>query len=258
MSKLLLVDDDAVVRYGLRTSIPWEDYGIEAVFEAANGEQGLQVFREKKPDIVLTDIKMPVRDGLWLCREIAALNPDVPMIIMSGYEDFDYARQAVHLGVREYIVKPVDADLLTETLARVARENSAEREAEPAVLRELQLRRETLSPATLRAVEYVRANYMRPVTVRTVAAALYLSESHLSHQFKADTNYNFIEFLNRYRIDCSKALLLHPDLKLMDIAEMVGYQNYKHFHTNFVRFTGQTPRRYQAAALNGESEAREP
>ena len=259
MSKLLLVDDDTIVRYGIRYSIPWDSIGIEEIYEASNGQQGLKVFQEKKPDIVLTDIKMPVQDGLWLCREIAALNAVVPMIIMSGYEDFDYARQAVHLGVREYIVKPVDADLLIETLKRVVREAEGRHDrAEFEILREIQRGGGELSTTTMRAIEYVKANYMRPVTVKTVASALYLSESHLSHQFKEDTNVNFIEFLNRYRIDCSKTLLVHPDLKLMDIAEMVGYQNYKHFHTNFVRYTGETPKRYQARVSGEESEGNRP
>ena len=102
MKKILLVDDDSIVRRGIRCSIAWQDHGFNDILEAANGRQGLEMLERESPDVLLTDIKMPVCDGLWLCEQTVARHMSLPIIIMSGYEDFDYARRAIHLGVREY------------------------------------------------------------------------------------------------------------------------------------------------------------
>ena len=87
MIKLVLVDDEAISRRGLKTSIHWSSYGIDIVGEAADGEEALEVCRECKPDIVITDIKMPVMDGLEFSRLLKKHNPDIRVIIVSGYDD---------------------------------------------------------------------------------------------------------------------------------------------------------------------------
>jgi len=121
MHKVLLVDDEVFARTGLRGLIPWNRLGFEIVAEAANGEEALQLIQEEQPDLVVTDIRMPVLDGLELIRTVKEREIANPrFIIISGYNDFKYAQQAVRFGVEDFILKPIDETELSNTLRRVA------------------------------------------------------------------------------------------------------------------------------------------
>ncbi len=120
MVKVFLVDDEIVIREGIRTSFPWESTEYVLVGEAPDGEMALPMIRDTKPDIVITDIRMPFMDGMELCRAIRSLMPWIGIIILSGYDEFEYARQGIQLGVREYMLKPVTAEELKQALDRVS------------------------------------------------------------------------------------------------------------------------------------------
>jgi len=121
MHKVLLVDDEGFARTGLRGLIPWNRLGFEIVAEAENGEEALHMIREEQPDLVVTDIRMPVLDGLQLIRTVKEQDIANPrFIIISGYNDFKYAQQAVRFGVEDFILKPIDEKELSDTLRRVA------------------------------------------------------------------------------------------------------------------------------------------
>lgn len=108
--RVLLVEDDFIVRQGIVYSIDWESHGLQICGEAMNGEQGYEMVERLKPDIVITDIRMPIMDGLKLAEKIKETYPDMEIIILSGYDDFAYAKKAIHIGVHEYLLKPIDAD----------------------------------------------------------------------------------------------------------------------------------------------------
>lgn len=120
MYKVFLVDDEIVVREGIRTSFPWDSSGFVLAGEAPDGEIALSLLREIKPDILITDIRMPFMDGLALSREALAFMPSLKIIILSGYDEFTYAREALTLGVKEYLLKPVSAQELENALRRVS------------------------------------------------------------------------------------------------------------------------------------------
>ncbi len=105
MKKVLIVDDEYLVRLGLRTSFPWALHGFEIVGEAGNGEEALRIFDALAPDILLTDIRMPVMDGIELIRRIKARKPELYVIILTNYDEFSYAQMAIHLGAAQYILK---------------------------------------------------------------------------------------------------------------------------------------------------------
>lgn len=119
MLKLILVDDEAVIRKGIRTSINWRKYDVEIAAEASNGKDALDKVLDLKPEIVITDIRMPVMDGLALSCNIKKALPDTKIIILSGYEDFSYAREALSLGVAEYLLKPVGVEELTSLITKI-------------------------------------------------------------------------------------------------------------------------------------------
>ncbi len=120
MYKVFLADDEVVVREGIRGSFPWESSDFILSGEAPDGEIALSLLREIKPDILITDIRMPFMDGLELCRQVRAQLPWVKTIILTGYDEFTYAKEALALGVKEYLLKPVSAQELGAALERVA------------------------------------------------------------------------------------------------------------------------------------------
>lgn len=107
MLKVFLVEDESVIREGFRDKIPWEQYGFRLVGEAGDGEMALPLIRKQKPDVLITDIKMPFMDGLSLSEIVKEEFPKIKIIIISGYDDFEYARQAIKVGVDQYLLKPV-------------------------------------------------------------------------------------------------------------------------------------------------------
>ena len=125
--KVFLVDDEIVVREGIRESFPWDDTSYVLVGEAPDGEMALPMIRDTNPDIVITDIKMPFMDGIELCRIMKTQMPWIGIIVLSGYDEFEYARQCIQLGVREYMLKPINSDALKETLDKVSEQLKAER-----------------------------------------------------------------------------------------------------------------------------------
>ncbi len=120
MYKVFVVDDEIVIREGLRNSFHWEENGFSLVGEAPDGEIALPMIRDEKPDILITDIRMPFMDGIALCREIRQVMPWMQIVILSGFDSFEYAKQAISLGVQEYLLKPFSADELKRVLERLS------------------------------------------------------------------------------------------------------------------------------------------
>ena len=118
MNKVLIVDDESIIREGLR-SFPWKRYGCRLVGEAEDGEEGLLLAEVLQPDIVVCDIKMPGMDGITLAQKLQESHPDTGIILLTGYEEFSYAKAAMQAGIRDYILKPTDSDALGASLCRL-------------------------------------------------------------------------------------------------------------------------------------------
>lgn len=136
MYKVLLVDDEALIREAISENIRWEDMGFQLMASCENGREAMDVIRQNMPDLVLTDICMPYVDGIELARYVYENCPDTRTIIISGYDEFEYAKQAVRYQVMEYILKPITPAELTEILVR-AREQLDEIHAKKQTLRKL-------------------------------------------------------------------------------------------------------------------------
>ncbi|MDE6386969.1 MAG: response regulator [Lachnospiraceae bacterium] len=128
MLKVFLVEDESIVREGLRDNIPWQQWGYQFIGEASDGEMALPLIQKLKPDVLLTDIKMPFMDGLSLSRIVHQEFPDMKIIIISGYDDFEYARQAIAVGVEQYLLKPITRATLQKVLEELKTKIETERE----------------------------------------------------------------------------------------------------------------------------------
>ena len=119
--RAILCDDNEIILEGLRTQVQWNALGIDLCATAANGQEALELVKEFKPDILITDIKMPYIDGLELSKRAQQLNPQIVILIISAYDDFEYARSAIHLGALDYILKPINIDSLNQLLIKAVR-----------------------------------------------------------------------------------------------------------------------------------------
>jgi len=119
MLKVFLVEDESIIRETLRDTVPWTQYGYSFAGEAADGEMALPLIRQARPDVLITDIRMPFMDGLALSELVSKEFPEIKIVIISGYDDFEYARQAIHIGVERYLLKPITKNALLGVLEEI-------------------------------------------------------------------------------------------------------------------------------------------
>ncbi len=128
MIKIFLVEDEIIIRRGIKNSIDWEKEGYEFSGEASDGELALPMIKKRHPDILITDIKMPFMDGLELSRLVKKVLPDIKILILSGYNEFEYAKQAIKIGVTDYLLKPISSERLLEVLGNVRKQIQQEKD----------------------------------------------------------------------------------------------------------------------------------
>lgn len=116
--KALIVDDEKMIRIGIQKVIRWEEIGIEQVFTAASGKEAYEIVEEEKPEIMVTDINMAEMSGLDLIELVKSIVPEMRIIVLTGYDRFEYARQCLRLSVQEFLLKPIDEEVLTQTLKK--------------------------------------------------------------------------------------------------------------------------------------------
>ncbi len=128
MLKVFLVEDESIVREGLKNNIPWREYGYQFMGEASDGEMALPMIRKIRPDVLITDIKMPFMDGLALSQIVTQEIPDIKIIIISGYDEFEYAQRAIRVGVEQYLLKPITRGALRKVLLEIREKIETEQE----------------------------------------------------------------------------------------------------------------------------------
>lgn len=252
MYKVVIVEDEYIIRKGLVYGFPYENHGCLVVGEAANGEEGARLIREMQPDIVVTDITMPVRDAFWMLEE--TLDMTYSTIIVSGYDEFANAQKAFRYGVTEFIVKPIDMELFQEALERAIRQREMQKSFEERVRRQSELEEIQLleSPAVERdwvlaeMVRYVERHYGERFVFQDVADVVGYSPTALHNRFKKGTSYTFNEYLNRYRIQQAVNQLLAGEGKLYEIAERCGFSDYKYFNKVFQKYIGMSATEFAA------------
>jgi len=235
MHKVVVVEDEALVRRGIVQAVDWASVGCAVVGEAANGEQGLEVIRAQQPDLIVTDIKMPFLSGLEMVKRLREEGNDAQVIFLTAYSDFAYAQSAVKLGAVDYLLKPFHDGELEEAVSRLKGrmrpEAPAAQEAE-----------EPKSRYVAEAIRYMDAHYGEAeITIGAVAEALGISEGHLSHLFKKETGQSPGAYLTQTRIRAAAKLLQDFRSKVYEVAGQTGYRDIAHFSSTFKRIMGMTP-----------------
>ena len=243
MKRVVVVEDEALVRRGIVLAVDWASVDCVVVGEAENGQEGLALIREKQPDLIVTDIKMPVMDGLEMLRTLRDEGCTAKVIFLTAYSDFAYAQSALKLGAADYLLKPFHDGELEAAVERL----TARPAPEPA----------PAAPATdgkrnkyvAEAIRYLEEHYGdAEIGVGTVAEHLGLSEGHLSHLFKVETGQTLGAFLTQTRIRAAMALMKDCRSKVYLVAEQVGYRDITYFSSTFKKIVGMSPSDYQKTA----------
>lgn len=250
MLKVLVVDDEKFVRKGIVMETDWASLGCVVVAEAENGLEGVEAARKYQPDLIISDIRMPKMDGLSMIRTLREENSKVKVIFLTAYGEFEYAREALHLYACDYLLKPFEDGELEASVGKACRQLLLERESSRKN-REGQTLAVTSVPDKSRylqkALEYISENYANEnIGVGVIAASLGLSEGHLSHLFKKETNYTVMAYITRYRMQAAMKLLDDCTYKIYEVAEMVGYKDTNYFSSTFKKIVGVTPSEYQS------------
>ena len=252
MYRVLLVEDEEIIRRGIRHSIPWEDYGCSVVGEAGDGEEGIRMIAELHPDIVITDINMPVMDGLVMLSE-TMLKYDYAAIILTGYSEFEYAKEAIRYGVSGYVLKPLNMKEMKEVLEQAVLEcknisylrRRNQEEAELKNISLLETDKEYQDPVVRNVLEYIAGNYMNKIVLSDLAGELHYSERYIGQRFQKAVGTTVIEYLNRYRIQKALALIREGTVPLSEIGWEVGIGEYKYFNHVFKKYMGCSAKEYQ-------------
>lgn len=254
MYKVVIIDDEPIIVEGISRIIPWKEKQCEIVAAAHDGVEGTQVIREFHPHIIITDIAMPGLDGLGMIAGLKSEFPDMQIIILTGFRNFDFAQKAIRLGVLRFLLKPSNLEELEEAIT-VACHNLLDKGIVPAKDVFMQNHEETDVKAAnsfivKTALDYIDENYARKLTLADVAEKAYVSQWHLSKLLNKHTGQNFSEILNRKRINEARRLLENPAYRIGEIAEMVGFIDLAHFSRVFKRQAGISANEYRNKILS--------
>ncbi|AZN43963.1 response regulator [Paenibacillus albus] len=242
MYKLMIVDDEVEIRTGLRNYFPWNEIGYEVVCEAENGRQALELLKQHQVDVILSDIMMPIMTGLELAKELHENESPIKLVFLSGYTDFEYAKQAMVYSVKNYLVKPTVYKELVEVFQGLKMELDKERsKAEPRTEDE-DPKQENRYIAAIK--KYIDENFTN-VTLESASTHVHLNHSYTSKLFKQKTGITFMDYVIQVKMQKAAELLADPAYKTYEISELLGYTNPHNFTRSFKRIYGKSPRDYR-------------
>ncbi len=272
MYKVMIVDDEPIIVEGLSRSIAWDKWNCKIVATAHDGLEGKKSIEKYRPDIIFMDINMPEMDGLTMIAAINSQFPDLQVCVLTGFRDFEYAREAIRLGVTRFLLKPSNMDELEEAIGTMcdnlkkkgitgeepgkdSTETQVNQETEPEQIPEESSseddKKESASSSFIvkNALAYIEENYTQKLTLGEVAEKTYVSQWHLSKLLNRHTGQSFSDILNHVRIEHAKELLKDPALRIGDISEQVGFLDLAHFSRVFKKQEGVSANEYRNQIL---------
>ncbi len=250
MYKLLIVDDEPLVRNGMVHLIDYTEFSIETVYEAGDGIKAWELVTEVEPDFILCDINMPKLNGLDFAQKVKETYPWIRIAMITGYDSFDYAKQAVKCGVEDYVLKPVSRKDVMQTLGALIDKHEQEKDLKKAYdymrhhMQENQVEDSTGYKAQL---DGLLSTYLMDssCSLTLFAEKTGLSNSHLSAVFKQIYGMPFSEYIVKERLEKARFLLLTTAMKNYEIADAVGFEDPNYFSTAFKKHYDESPRQYR-------------
>lgn len=247
MYKALIIDDEKPVQIAIQKLGKWKYYGIEPPRLAVNGRDGLQAMREFHPEIVFVDMNMPVMDGVSFLQTASEEFPDSQYVVVSGYDQFSYAQQALHYGACEYLLKPVEEDALNGAIEKAILRidpNASFRDSGNAG-------QEEISPDEAVSIikEYIDSNYCQNIKITMFSEKYFFSTEYLTRLFRGKYGFTIYEYVLKLRMERAKELLEDESNKIIDIAERLGYADNHYFSKAFRTYYHTSPSQYRKEFL---------
>lgn len=234
MIKIFIADDEFYVREHLKNSIDWTLYGFEIVGDANNGIDAYEMIKKTLPDIAIIDISMPRCNGLELIEKLNMDNQSTKYIILSGYNEFEFAQKAIKLNVKDYILKPVDTELLLTSLQKLSAEfvpslNDSSNHCN----------------VTKRIKNYILEHYSdSELSIQKISQDLFLNYSYVCSCFKRDMCMTITDYINQVRIQNAEKLFKKGVTHIGYVAEQIGYKDPGYFCKRFKKLVGLNPSEY--------------
>ena len=235
--RVLLVDDEIMIREGFKRLFDWEAHDCEVVGEAADGVEALTKIDTLNPDIAIMDINIPIMNGLKVIQISRIKHPDMAFVIVSGYDDFSYCREALRLQITDYILKPVNyeefgACIDNLKIALFKRQSSKNEDQQE-------------ERAINGIIRYMQEHLEEEASLSVLAEEFHLSSQYISQLFKNEIGVNFLTYLTNIRMEKAKKLLLSTSLSIAEVSEKSGYGDYRVFTKVFKKTEGVTPSQYR-------------
>lgn len=246
--KYLIAEDERLIRKNLIKKINSLDLPLELVGEASNGEDAIILAKETCPDLAITDIKMPQRDGLELAAYLYKNHPGTKTIILSGYDDFSYAQAAIRYEVKDYLLKPVTVEALSQALQKILITMGAETKEMEAYRTNNQM----LSQKSICELleKYLAENFQKDISSQVIAEKFGFTSEYLGKIFKKYTGETPSKYVARLRINEAKRLLIsNPEMEIQMIGELVGYKDGFYFSRVFKSYVGTQPSEFRNSRM---------
>ena len=240
MYNLIIVDDEENIRIKLKEKLNWEKIGFSVTGLFENGKRALDYIEHNETHAALIDIRMPGMDGLEFARRVYKKQYPIKIVFLSGYSEFEYAKQALEYGVQGYILKPIDWDELVLKLIKI--KEFLDSQYNPSAGEEYSRGYYTSIKSLVQV--YLETNYLT-ATLESAAVKVFISPNYLSKIFKREMGMSFSEYLLEVKMKKAKELLLNIENKIYDVASAVGYDNPKNFSRAFKHYFGKSPREFK-------------
>lgn len=236
---IMIVEDEYLVRQGISSLVDFKKFNMQVIGEAENGLEAWEKIQAECPDIILTDINMPQMNGIKLAQLAREQYPQLHIIFLTGYDDFDYALSAVKLGADDYLLKPFSREDVEAMLIKVKEKLDKEKKQQQV--------HELVEKAEFSGLEQAIHDRLADteLSLKSLSFQLGFNSSYLSVLIKKELGLPFQDYLIQERMKRAKLLLLTTDLKVYEIAEQVGFEDMNYFSQRFKQIVGVTPRQFK-------------
>lgn len=244
--KTIVVEDESLIRRNISKKISELNPNFNVIGEAMNGQEALKMIEKDIPQLVITDIQMPIMNGLELAKNIFFAYPNTKIVILSGHHEFEYARQAINYRVEDYLLKPITTENLRSLLGKMELTLKGDLDSLSQFASSMS---DKISPEELvESVKlFIKENYKKDLSLKDIASELNFTVDYLGKIFKKHTNESPIKYLTRLRINEAKRILSTDlNMEIKTIGKVVGYQDQYYFSRVFKTNTGYYPSEYRS------------
>lgn len=229
MTKVLIVDDESPVREAVKLLGEWERFGVKAVLEAKNGLEAKALIEQERPALILSDIQMPHCDGIELMEWVHDHASSSKLVVLTGYDEYSYMRRAIQYGSFDYLLKPIDPDVLNDSLSRALADVVKESSEDPIA----------------QIGTYIEQHFAEELSLQGMSERFYLSREYISRRFKQQYGLNLSEYVLTIRMNEAKRLLETSRQRIYEVAQAVGFSDDKYFRKVFKKQVGVTPNEFR-------------